>query len=220
MKWPKLMCLTEGSIELSYTDQVRSLCEAGADWIQLRIKSISDTELEPSASICLALCRETGCRLILNDRLDLALKIGADGVHLGKQDTPWKEARQRVGSEFIIGGTVNSPSDARDAVASEALDYAGVGPFKWTATKKNLASVLTEDDWREILEILGELPVYAIGGIEAANLKALCRLGLSVRRSGLSGAAVCSVLYRTPGVHENYHGLLNTYENEITCHSR
>ncbi len=206
MNWPKLMCLTADGVALSHVEQVRALCVAGADWIQLRAKDISDVELEPLAFECLVQCREVGCRFVLNDRLDLALKIGADGVHLGKLDMPWVKARERAGSEFMIGGTVNSLVDAKNAVAGGILDYVGVGPFKYTRTKKNLAPVLTEIDWRELSNILGDLPGYVIGGIEAADLK-------RVRMLGLSGAAVCSALYRPPGVCENYEALCNAYEN-------
>lgn len=213
MIWPKFMCLTTDGIDQSHTDQVKALCSAGVEWVQLRAKEISDETLEPLAFECLIRCREIGARFILNDRLELALKIGADGVHLGKNDTPWIEAREQAGSEVIIGGTVNSLEDAKRAIASGALDYVGVGPFKYTQTKQNLAPILTQSDWRCILNALGDLPAYAIGGIEANDLS-------SVHSLGVKGAAVCSVLYRAPGVSENYHNLLKAYENGTTCHRR
>ena len=206
MNWPSFMCLTTDGLACSHTEQVQALCSAGVDWVQLRAKELSDQELEPIAFECLIRCREIGASFVLNDRLELALRIGADGVHLGKQDTPWAAARERAGDSFLIGGTVNSVEDARTAVASGVLDYVGVGPFKFTQTKKNLAPVLTESDWAAILEVLGDLPSYAIGGIEAADLS-------KVRSLGVSGAAICSMLYREPSVSENYHALLNAYEN-------
>jgi thiamine-phosphate pyrophosphorylase len=206
MNWPNLMCLTADGLDRSHSEQVQALCSAGVDWVQLRTKDLSDAELEPIAFECLIRCREVGTTFVLNDRLELALKIGADGVHLGQQDTPWVEARERAGGDFLIGGTVNSAQDARRVVEVGVLDYVGVGPFQFTATKKKLPPVLTAHDWAAILEVLGDLPSYAIGGIDAADLP-------QVRTLGVRGAAVCSMLYRPPGVSENYSALLNAYEN-------
>lgn len=202
MNWPKYMCLTIDGIERSHSDQVQALCSAGVDWVQLRAKELSDQELEPIAFECMIRCREIGSTFILNDRLELALRLGADGVHLGKLDTPWAEARERAGADFLIGGTVNSVADAEHAVAVGVLDYVGVGPFKFTHTKKNLAPVLTVSEWRTILDVLGDLPSYAIGGIEPADIKELMALGVT-------GAAICSVLYRKPNVSDTYRILLN-----------
>ena len=203
MNWPTYMCLTTDGSERPHTDQVQALCSAGVDWVQLRAKEMSDQELESIAFECMIRCREIGSTFVLNDRLDLALRLGADGVHLGKLDTPWAEARERAGAGFLIGGTVNSVDDAERAVASGVLDYVGVGPLKFTHTKKNLAPVLVESDWRAILETLGDLPSYAIGGIEPADIPEVLALGVT-------GAAICSVLYRKPNVSDIYQTLLNT----------
>lgn len=202
MNWPKLMCLTADRGAYSHVEQVQALCAAGVDWVQLRCKELSDEELESVAFECLVRCREVGATFIVNDRLELALRIGADGVHLGKQDMPWTVARRRAGIGFLIGGTVNSVADAEKAKACGALDYVGVGPFRFTETKKNLAPVLSGEDWVSILQILGEMPSYAIGGIEAADLPKL----------RTRGAAVCAALYGGCGVSRNYHTLLNAYE--------
>ena len=206
MNWPTFMCLTADGLALSHTEQVQALCSAGVDWVQLRCKELSDDELEPIAFECLIRCREIGSTFVLNDRLELALKIGADGVHLGQQDTPWQAARARAGADFLIGGTVNSLADASQAIAAGVLDYVGVGPFKWTSSEQNLAPGLTQGDWAASLDVLGALPSYAIGGIDATDLPA-------VRALGVRGAAICSMLYREPGVSHHYHALLNAYEN-------
>lgn len=202
MNWPKYMCLTIDGIDRTHTDQVQALCSAGVDWVQLRAKQMSDLELEPIAFECMIRCREIGSSFVLNDRLELALKLGADGVHLGQLDTPWAKARALAGPDFLIGGTVNSVADAERAVAAGVLDYVGVGPFKFTHSKKNLAPVLTPLEWRAILEVLGDLPSYAIGGIEPADISQVLELGVT-------GAAICSVLYRKPNVSDTYEILLN-----------
>ena len=108
----RIMCLTQDRPEQSHTDQVRALCSAGVDWVQLRTKSLTDAQLEPIAFECLIRCQEVGTTFVLNDRVELALEIGAHGVHLGKNDTPWERAREMADSHtrehFLIGGTVNS----------------------------------------------------------------------------------------------------------------
>ncbi len=88
MNWPTYMCLTTDGSDRPHTDQVQALCSAGVDWAQLREKEMSDQELEPIAFEYMIRCRELGSTFVLNDRLDLALRLGADGVHLSKLDTP------------------------------------------------------------------------------------------------------------------------------------
>ncbi len=125
----------------------------------------------------------------MNDRVEVALRVGADGVHLGKTDMAWGDARALAGHALLIGGTVNAVADAEAAVAARVLDYVGVSPFRFTPTKQNLAPVLSAQDWTAILNTLGPLPAYGIGGIEAADLAVL-------RGLGLRGVAVCGGLCR------------------------
>ncbi len=200
MAYPRLQCLTIDHPALSHTEQVRQLCAAGAGWIQLRIKNASTEMIETVARDARTLCREHQCRLIINDHLDLALKIGADGVHLGSEDIPWADARTKAGSNFIIGGTVNSLEDAQAAVQSDCLDYVGVGPFRFTPTKQRLAPVLSIEQWKAILNTLGDLPAYAIGGITAADLPE------NLPR-GIFGIAVSSALYASKDVQGNFKHL-------------
>lgn len=199
-----IQCLTQDGIGLSHAAQVLALCTAGAKWVQLRCKGATDSEVEKVARACLPLCRSHGARLIINDRIELARRIGADGVHLGKLDMPWAEARALVGDDFIIGGTVNSVADAEVAVASGALDYVGVGPYRYTTTKQKLASVLSLDQWQEIVSVLGPLPSYGIGGIQVGDLAHL-------RSLGLSGIAVCSGLFLNHEVSRNYQHYLGAW---------
>lgn len=201
MKWPKLMCLTRDDPDFSHLAQVQALCEAGARWIQLRCKELSDHELEPIAIECRKLCREAGCTFIVNDRLILALQIGADGVHLGKLDTPWDAARSLAGPGFLIGGTVNSLADAEKAVESGVLDYVGVGPFRFTPTKKNLAPVLSDEQWTNILGKLGGLPSYAIGGIRNTDMP-------KIESMNVTGAAISAAIFQETRVCENYRTLI------------
>jgi len=208
MNWPVVQCLTIDGIALSHEAQVHALCAAGVDWIQLRMKTAGDAEVASVAAACLPYCRDKGVRLILNDRIEVALEVGVDGVHLGRLDLGWEAARDLAGPEWIIGGTVNSVEDAQRAVDSQALNYVGVGPYRFTRTKQNLAPTLRSDQWRSILKVLGDLPSYAIGGIVHEDLPKL-------RTMGLQGVAVSSGLFRGNVVRGNYQGYLSTWSREI-----
>ena len=207
MHWPTLMGLTSDAIAISLQEQTAALCSAGLGWLQLRDKSRSDQELEPIAFECLVRCREVGCTFVINDRLSLVKKIGADGVHLGRHDSPWEEARDFLGSGFLIGGTVNSIADAKRAVSCGVLDYVGVGPYRFTRTKKNLATVLSPKEWQTIIDTLGNLPVYAIGGIGLEDCKTLASWKIT-------GIAVCSALYQGLDIGHNYHQFIKEYEEQ------
>ncbi len=204
MKYPPIQCLTLDGISMSHAEQVHALCLAGARWIQLRMKDASDAEAESVAAACLSICREVGCRLIINDRVELALRVGVDGVHLGSLDMPWAQARSLAGDDFIIGGTVNSVADAEAAVESGVLDYVGVGPYRFTSTKKNLAPVLSREDWGAIISVLGDLPAYAIGGIDAESMP-------DIRSLGVTGVALSSGMYRYADISGNYRQLIHAW---------
>ncbi|CAA6680092.1 MULTISPECIES: thiamine phosphate synthase [unclassified Lentimonas] len=202
-----IQCLTQDGIEMSHEAQVLALCAAGAQWIQLRFKEATDDAVAMVADACLPVCRARGVRLIVDDRIHVALSVGADGVHLGKLDMPWHEARALAGQDFIIGGTVNSVADALRASEPGLLDYVGVGPYRFTETKKNLAPILSGGEWQEILRTLGPIPSYAIGGICVEDLPEL-------RERGVTGVAVCSGVYRHAEVTDNYRAFLDAWESE------
>ncbi len=204
MNMPVLHCLTLDGIAFSHEEQVRALCAAGAESIQLRMKQADDAEVAAVVSACLPVCRAAQCRLIVNDRVDVALRTGADGVHLGKLDMAWGAAAVRAAGRLQIGGTVNSVTAAKAAVAAGVLDYVGVGPFRMTLTKQNLAPVLMPSDWEAILAVLGPLPAYAIGGIEPTDLA-------GIRARGLHGAAVCAWLYHDGAIAHNYQQCMNAW---------
>jgi thiamine-phosphate pyrophosphorylase len=183
-----IMCLTLDGHALSHLDQVRALAAAGAKLIQLRMKHVTEREWIATASACAAICRVNAITLIVNDSVDVAVAAGAAGVHLGKSDEAWNLARRRMGPRALIGGTVNNAEDARRAVESGALDYVGVGPYRFTTTKAKLAPVLGLEGIAALLPLLGPLPAWAIGGIEPGDLPGL-------REAGLAGVAVSSGLF-------------------------
>jgi thiamine-phosphate pyrophosphorylase len=195
------MCLTMDGIGLPHSVQVNELCGAGARWIQLRMKGASRPAWLAEAKAAVAVCRRNGAILIVNDSVEIARESGADGVHLGSLDADWHEARRFLGPASIIGGTVNNSADARSAVASACLDYAGVGPLRFTATKRGLSPVLGAEGIRRLVAELGALPAWAIGGVLPADLP-------EIRGAGAAGSAVSSFLFRGGNLDANFQALL------------
>jgi len=203
-----MQCITIDGIELSHTKQAERLCGAGAKWIQLRMKQADPDEVESVAREILPICRDHCSLLIINDHLDVAIKTGAGGVHLGKEDIDWKTARRLAGADMVIGGTVNTLQDARAALACRCLDYVGVGPYHFSETKKNLSPVLDEKNFSEIVEFLGELPKVVIGGVKPEDLPSIAALDAD-------GVAVSSGLFFNGSVENNF----NTYLKNWPCDS-
>ena len=156
--------------------------EGGCRWIQLRMKESSVDLVENTTQQLLPLCRQYSAKLILDDHVDLVIPTGADGVHLGKMDLPVAEARKRLGEEYIIGATANNFDDISKAV-DEGADYIGLGPYRYTTTKKKLSSILGLEGYRSILEKCHDnnihIPIVAIGGIILEDIETLMQTGLS-----------------------------------------
>ena len=174
--------ITHHTDTITYLDSVRIALEGGCRWIQLRMKEAPDTQAEEVARQALALCRAAGAVFIIDDRVELAGRLHADGVHLGKADMPVREARRLLGPGFRIGGTANTLEDVRIHYEGGA-DYIGCGPFRYTTTKQKLAPILGLEGYRAITARMREegidLPVVGIGGVTAEDMSALAGAGLS-----------------------------------------
>ena len=166
----------------SYLDSIQLALEGGCRWIQLRMKDATDDEVRPIAVEAQKLCRAYGAKFIIDDRVLLVHELQADGVHLGKNDMPIREARQILGPDYIIGGTANTFEDAKAHYEASA-DYIGCGPFRFTTTKKKLAPVLGLDGYRQIIRKLRAanitIPVVAIGGITKDDIPAILQTGIT-----------------------------------------
>jgi thiamine-phosphate pyrophosphorylase len=204
---PPLLCLTQDGLAIDHAEQARLLCEAGVRFIQIRMKDCDRAERLRQTSEALLHCRYHGALCLVNDDVGVALQCGADGVHLGRKDMPWDEARALLGPRRLLGGTVNNAEDAIRALRSGCLDYVGVGPLHFTSTKKALAPVLGLEGVRSLLRRLSPLPAWVIGGVTAQDLAGL-------REAGAAGAAVCSPLYRNEQIQENVQGLLHAWETK------
>jgi len=191
------MCLTMDGLPLSHADQARALMDAGAGWVQLRMKNAAPEAWLATAREVVAICHAGGALCTINDNVEIALASDADGVHLGKFDEDWVAARARLGPEKLLGGTVNNAEDARRAASAHVLDYVGIGPLRFTTTKQKLAPVLGLEGIAALLPLLDGLPAWAIGGVQPSDLPAL-------RRAGLAGVAVSSSLYINNQVSANH----------------
>lgn len=190
----RLQFITHFTEKYSYLDSARMALEGGCRWIQLRMKDVPDEEIRAVAIEMKELCRQYEATFLLDDRVALAKDLGADGVHLGKNDMPIAEARRVLGKDFRIGGTANTFDDVR-AHFHAGADYIGCGPFRFTTTKKNLSPILGLEGYRHILQRMQEenitLPVVAIGGITAEDIPALME-------TGISGIALSGTILRAP----------------------
>lgn len=165
-------------------EQARLALEGGARAIQLRHKGASSRELYEKALALRKLCGLHGALFIVNDRLDIALAAGADGVHLGAKDIPVKVARGLVREGFIIGATARTPEAALEA-ERDGADYLGVGAAFPTGSKHD-AVVIGLDGLRRIVQAVS-LPCIAIGGITLEKLT-------EVLQTGAAGVAVIGAL--------------------------
>lgn len=174
-------------------DLVEKVCAAGVDWVQLRLKNKDDGEVLENAQEVRDICGDYDTRLVLNDYVHLAKECEAHGVHIGKQDMPVKEARNLLGPEMIIGGTANTLEDI--VVHSEqSADYIGLGPIRFTTTKKVLSPILQEQDIANIMAQRYEFPpIIAIGGITPNDIRPL--MG-----KGFHGIAVSSAISEADSV--------------------
>lgn len=189
LPYGSLYFLTMDEGPLDHLQQVEAACQAGIRWIQLRMKLAGDEEFLDTARAAKKICDSADCALIINDRVAVAAEIQANGVHLGKFDMPPAEARRLLGNRFIIGATANTVDDIRQHYRAGA-DYVGLGPFRYTTTKKNLSPILGLDGYQTILRQLHQeqidLPIVAIGGLVGEDLTPLLQAGVhGIAFSGL-----------------------------------
>lgn len=169
------------------------VCEAldgGVTLVQYRAKTASSAEMYAEALQLKALCDSFNVPLIINDRLDIAMAVGAAGVHLGQDDLPCAAARKILGEDYIIGVSAHNPAEAKAALQSGA-DYLGCGAVFGTTTKADVKKLGTEG----LTAICREkgLPVVGIGGVTADNYR-------EVRAAGADGAAIVSGILAQPDI--------------------
>ncbi len=156
--------------KLSHAEQVKRLVKGGATFIQLREKRGSAKDFFADAAGALEFARKNGVKIIINDRVDVALALGADGVHLGQDDLPPEEARKILGEQAIIGFSTHNLTQAIAAVKLP-VDYIAAGPIFDTKTKENHEKTVGLDALKNIRREIGRFPLVAIGGINLSNFR-------------------------------------------------
>lgn len=203
--------ITHTNSRYGYTDGARMALEGGCRWIQLRMKDATDDDVRPIAHEIRKLCTEYGAKFILDDRVNLVVETGADGVHLGKNDMPVDEARKMLGRNKIIGGTANTFEDVERLSRQEA-DYIGCGPFRFTTTKKNLSPVLGLEGYRDITAQMKahdiQLPIVAIGGILHQDIPA-------IMQTGVTGIAVSGAILNAENPVEEMRLFISATDNDM-----
>ncbi len=184
---PKLYPITDTRLTgRSHAEQVALFSDGGATFIQLREKHLAPREFYQEAETALRIARGLGVRLLINDRADIALALGADGVHLGQDDLPPEAARRLLGDDAIIGCSTHNIEQALQA-ARYPVDYIAIGPVFPTASKVNPDPVVGLDGLRRVRDGIGQIPLVAIGGITRENAP-------DVLDAGADAVAVISAL--------------------------
>lgn len=172
-------------------DEVGKAVRGGVTMVQLREKHAGSREFYQLAVALKNKLNGSGIPLIINDRLDIALATGADGLHIGQEDLPFKIAADLMPANSIIGVSVNTPEEAREACEQGAA-YLGVGPIFYTPTKENASTPIGLEGLRAIKK-LSNIPLVAIGGVNEENLA-------DIKKTGADGAAVVSALMGKPDI--------------------
>lgn len=205
----KLQFISHHTDSKSYLEGINDALTGGCKWIQLRMKGATDEEARPIAWKVKEWCRITCAVFIIDDRVELAKEVGADGVHLGKNDMPIAEARKILGSDFIIGGTANTFNDVK-AHYEAGADYIGCGPFRFTTTKEKLSPILGLEGYQEIVTKMKahniDLPIVAIGGITRKDIP-------DILQTGVTGVAMSGSILRADDPANETHEIMEILKN-------
>lgn len=188
----RLYPITDGRLSgLSHAEQVSHLSKGGASLVQLREKTLSPLEFYREAAEAVCIARERSVKIIINDRVDIALALKADGVHLGQDDLPAEAARELLGPEVIIGFSTHNLEQALLSTKMP-IDYIAIGPIFSTATKTSFEPAVGLDGLSQVRQAVGEIPLVAIGGITSQNSQ-------SVLDAGADAIAVISDIWNASG---------------------
>lgn len=177
---PKIMFITPNKTKEEIIKECNIVLQEGIKFIQLRMKEASNDDILEIAKQIRPICDKYCAILIVDDRIELLKSKLFDGVHLGKNDMPIKQAKQITQNKYLLGVTCNTIQDVQMAIENEA-DYLGIGPYKYTTTKQNLAPILGLEGYKNIVKYLQDnnlnTPFYAIGGITLKDLQPLKEIG-------------------------------------------
>jgi len=177
----RLQYISQGFTAEEQMNNIRNVLDSGCGLIQLRFKNADKSEFIKTAGQVKNICSQYKATLLINDHVDVAKKIDADGVHLGLNDMAVNRARTILGNDKIIGGTANTLEDVLIRV-NEKCNYIGLGPFRFTITKKKLSLILSLQGYQNIMSELANrkinIPVYAVGGIVKGDIDGILDTGV------------------------------------------
>ncbi len=211
----RLHYITQDLPNISHLKLAENACLAGIEWVQLRVKDKPYNEWLKVAAQVQSVCREHNVKLIINDNLDIAKEIKADGVHLGKTDVSPFKARKLLGTRAIIGGTANTFEDVEYLVNCE-VDYIGLGPYNYTTTKENLSPILGLHGYKRIMERCAtnkiKIPIIAIGGITTGDV-------MPIMETKIYGIAVSSAINKSTDAAETVRQMQSRIKFSIATRS-
>jgi thiamine-phosphate pyrophosphorylase len=176
---PKIYPITNVEIsKISHVEQVQQLIKGGAKLIQIREKKATSRDFFEQAQKCLEIAEKSNVKILINDRIDIALAVNADGVHLGQDDLSPIYARQILGEKAIIGFSTHSVSQAIKAVKLP-INYVAIGPIFQTTTKENPDEIVGLNGLNQVKKAIGDFPLVAIGGINLENAQKVFENGVN-----------------------------------------
>jgi thiamine-phosphate pyrophosphorylase len=195
---PAVYPITNSEISgLTLSEQVRRLADGGATLVQIRDKHSTSRAFYEAAVEGLKIAREHHVLVLINDRVDIAILCGADGVHLGQEDISPEHARRLLGDKAVIGFSTHTIAQVEAAIKLP-VNYIAFGPIFTTSTKENADRAVGLDLLAEVISIAGEMPVVAIGGIDKTNIG-------SVMQTGADSAAMIGSLFKErQSIADNY----------------
>ncbi|MDF2833758.1 thiamine phosphate synthase [Chryseobacterium indoltheticum] len=201
----KLQYISQGFTIEDQELNIRKALDNGIKWIQVRWKNAPENEFIRLCKNSKLLCSEYQSVCIINDYVQIAKDIDADGVHLGLKDTSIEISRQILGENKIIGGTANSISDVLQRM-NESCDYIGLGPLRFTSTKEQLSPILGFEGYQKIIQTLKEksleIPkIFAIGGVVLKDIELLQQIGIY-------GVAVSGQITNQPSITKEFKTVL------------
>jgi thiamine-phosphate pyrophosphorylase len=197
----KLQYISQGFTKSEQELNIKKALDNGIKWIQVRWKNAPENEFIRLCEISKKLCADNQSVCIINDYVQIAKDIDADGIHLGLTDTSIEIARQILGENKIIGGTANSISDVLQRM-NESCDYIGLGPLRFTSTKEQLSPILGFEGYQKIIQTLKEkgleIPkIFAIGGVVLEDIQLLQQIEIY-------GVAVSGQITNQPSITKEF----------------
>lgn len=196
----RVQYITIGSTKEEVTHEVKNVLEGGCKWVQLRMKDAKEETMIEIGQELLTLCSKYNAKLIINDHPHICKTINADGVHLGKSDISTTSAREILGAESIIGRTCNTIEDV-ESMTGEQIDYIGVGPLRFTTTKKLLSPEIGLHGYKAIA-VKSKFPIIAVGGVTKGDIAPLLK-------QGVYGVAVAGAIAKSQNITATTAEIIN-----------